>query len=430
MKKFAFSLRIVALLCLALASLPAHALSYVMIRDDALADRATVVVTGEAVSELPGAQDADGYTVDTRYLIEIDRRVQGRAASESLVLRLPGADTTAAERVRYIPGTTRLQTGSRVLLFLVPRGDGTFEPADLALGVFHEVESEGRRLYVRDLGGAHETGKRINERFHQPRDAARFEQWLVHRANGWRRAADYFATEAVALPKFNQTRTPSGPVRWFKFDTGTAENWFAISGGQTGMATDEFAMFQRALAAWTNDATSNVRYAYAGTTATDSGRPVLDGKSAIIWNDPVGNITGSYNCTAGGTLATGGAYIDGTQMSLGGQLYKRIVEGFIILQDGAACVFDGHGGEDGEETMAHELGHTLGLMHSCGDSASGACSTTVQNESLMRATIHADGRGARLGADEIAAMALIYPGGGGTTPPPPAQDAVFASSFE
>src|SRR5688500_17650280 len=84
-------LRVAALLSLLGAS-PAFALSYVMIRDDALADRSPLVVAGEVVSTLPGGRDAKGTVVDTRYLVKVERRVKGKARGESLTLRLPGAD--------------------------------------------------------------------------------------------------------------------------------------------------------------------------------------------------------------------------------------------------------------------------------------------------------------------------------------------------
>src|SRR6187431_1165753 len=94
--------RLVALVALMAGAQPVFALSYVMIRDDALADRATVVVSGETVAELPGATNANGYLLDTRYLIEVDHRVKGRGLGESLVLRLPGADV-ADRPTLYVP---------------------------------------------------------------------------------------------------------------------------------------------------------------------------------------------------------------------------------------------------------------------------------------------------------------------------------------
>jgi hypothetical protein len=65
-----------------------------------------------------------------------------------------------------------------------------------------------------------------------------------------------------------------------------------------------------------------------------------------------------------------------------------------------------------EELFAHELGHTLGLHHSCGDQGSGPCRTIEAYEALMRSSIHDDGRGAFLGSADKAAICTLYPGTG------------------
>jgi len=319
-----------------------------------------------------------------------------------------------------------VQAGQRVLVFFDQQDSSLVVPAQLSLGLFFESRgADGQMAYARKLEGGHALNKEQAESRSRGRHAAKFERWIRRTAAGAASTADYFTAEPAKY-----TLSPSGfadklPTRWFQFDTNQSISLRAVAGGMSGATFDEFAAVSSALSAWTNDPGSRILLTYGGTVASDSGNDGTDGTNAVVWDDPGNDISGSYNCASGGVLAIGGSFASSSTGVHGGQTYHRNVEAFVITQDNASCIYNGHGGADAREVLAHEIGHTIGFGHSC---ESGSCvNGSVADAALMRSYVHRDGRGALLGIDDQAGAAMLYPeasgGGGGTS-------RIFTSGFQ
>ena len=141
---------------------------------------------------------------------------------------------------------------------------------------------------------------------------------------------------------------------------------------------------------------------------------VSDGVNAIIFNDPNEEIPGRFDCGAGGggTLAIGPPWLLTTATRpYKGRQHHAIVEAEIIVNDGAKC-FLRDNPCDATELYVHELGHTLGLGHSCGDAGSGACQSAKKAEAVMHAT-NINGRCGQLGSFDIKEISKLYGGGSG-----------------
>ncbi len=404
-----------ALLPLLLAATSASATSYVMASDGDLAARSDAIALVRVVALEPSP--VAGLPA-TDALVEIERLIQGNVPGSSIVVRIPGG--TRDRATWKIWGAPKFSPGERALLFLVAKDDGTYHVRHLMLGAFHAVATGGRVLAVRDLSGARSVplpGRAESvAQWLRPRDLERFATWLADRAAGNARAADYFLSPSEVPSRFTFLTDEGLKVRWFEFDQGQSVPWRSQSSGQPGLAGGGVGEFQRGLATWSGDAATNVAYSYVGQVAGGTIER-QDGTNTLVFETAIPEVD-PFDCDrGGGVLAVGGPWTDqDARGTYRGETYLRALEADIFTNINLSCFFAASGSpsQAAEELFTHELGHTLGLGHSCGDRGSGSCNTQDKSDATMRAFIHDDGRGARLGNDDRAGLAVLYtPGGGG-----------------
>ena len=181
-----------------------------------------------------------------------------------------------------------------------------------------------------------------------------------------------------------------------------------------------------AMGAWNALTGTGINFASAGTTSDIVSARTDDGKNQMLFEDPFDDISGSFDASGGTAAIITWSFDCNTSHFIpdgGTTVSVAWLETDIVTQDGFGSTLASElasPGEMFEKIVGHELGHSLGIGHSCTTTEvqDNTC-PSPQDRSLMRAHLTADGQGAVLNSDDIAAAQTLYPAGKTFEPPPP-----------
>ena len=411
----------IALVALLAALAPrAASASIRTVSDDTLARSSAAAVHGRVVA-VTSAWDPAADTIYTYVTLDVVRSWGLDGAPARVVVKQLGG--LVGNTAFVVGGQARFEPGEEVLVFLDVRPrDGTLSVSGLEQGKWLMTGASDPGLAAtREVRGADQTTVVARDyRASVDLDAlAALAGTRVGAAGAVLAPAVPAAAPGAAAGHGVAAFTllnPTYPARWRQADSGTPVYVDTQAGGHPQFAGGGLTQLANAANLWRA----------AGSLPLQSGVPrsarcftnsESDGRISVTYNDPCGEIA-----DASSVLAIGGAYFSSAgATTLGGVTYWSIVKGMVVV-DNVTTKYSGMTTGCYEEMLVHELGHAIGFGHA-------AARPSVMYPSIDSGC-YGRSASAPLGADDLAAMATLYPGA--SVPPPvvtpPATPSAFTTS--